>query len=97
MISAYNAAKAPEGPKNLRYVLTHRLRMQGLIVFDWKERIPECIQQLGQWSKEGKLKIREDVRTGGLDAFTDTLNLLYTGGNNGTQLVSPRLFTYSTT
>jgi NADPH-dependent curcumin reductase CurA len=83
MISAYNAAKAPEGPKNLRYVLTHRLRMQGLIVFDWKERIPECIQQLGQWSKEGKLKIREDVRTGGLDAFTDTLNLLYTGGNNG--------------
>ncbi len=83
MISAYNATKAPEGPKNLRYVLTHRLRMQGLIVFDWKERIPEAIQQLGQWHKEGKLVIREDVRTGGLDAFTDTLNLLYTGGNNG--------------
>ena len=36
-----------------------------------------------QWHKEGKLKIREDVREGGLDAFPDVLNLLYTGGNLG--------------
>lgn len=83
LISAYNATKAPDGPKNLRFVLTHRLKMQGLIVFDWKERIPEAIEQLGRWNREGKLRIREDVRTGGLEAFTDTLNLLYTGGNNG--------------
>lgn len=83
LISAYVATKAPEGPKNLRYVLTQRLRMQGLIVLDWIDRVPEAIAQLGQWHREGKLKIREDVRTGGLEAFTDTLNLLYTGGNNG--------------
>ena len=83
LISAYNATKAPEGPKNLRCVLTQRLRMQGLIVFDWADRIPEAISQLGAWNKEGKLKIREDVRTSGLGAFPAVLNELYTGGNFG--------------
>ena len=39
LISAYNATSVPEGPKNLRAVLTQRLRMQGLIVFDWADRI----------------------------------------------------------
>jgi len=83
LISGYNATEAPAGPKNIRAVLTQRLKMQGLIVFDWAARTPEAIAQLGQWHKEGKLKIREDVREGGLDAFPDVLNLLYTGGNFG--------------
>jgi NADPH-dependent curcumin reductase CurA len=83
LISGYNATEAPPGPKNIRAVLTQRLKMQGLIVFDWAARTPEAIAQLGQWHKEGKLKIREDVREGGLDAFPDVLNLLYTGGNFG--------------
>ena len=51
--------------------------------FDYGYRIPEAITALGQWHAEGRLKIREDVREGGLAAFVDTLNLLYTGGNNG--------------
>jgi NADPH-dependent curcumin reductase CurA len=83
LISAYNATQVPEGPKNLRAVLTQRLRMQGLIVFDWAARVPEAITQLGQWHKEGKLKIREDVRQGGLEAYPEVLNLLFTGGNAG--------------
>jgi NADPH-dependent curcumin reductase CurA len=83
LISAYNATSPPEGPKNLRFVLTQRLKVQGLIVFDWADRVPEAIAQLGAWHKEGRLKIREDVREGGLDAFPDVLNLLYTGGNRG--------------
>ena len=83
LISAYNATSMPEGPKNLRCVLTQRLTMRGLIVFDWADRIPEAIQHLADWHVSGQLKIREDVRTGGIDAFPATLNLLYTGGNNG--------------
>jgi NADPH-dependent curcumin reductase CurA len=83
LISAYNATEAPPGPKNLRAVLTQRLRMQGLIVFDWQARIPEAVASLGKWYKEGRLVIREDVREGGLAKFGETLNLLYTGGNQG--------------
>jgi NADPH-dependent curcumin reductase len=83
LISGYNATEVPAGPKNIRAVLTQRLRMQGLIVFDWADRVPEAIAQLGIWHKEGRLKIREDVREGGVDAFPEVLNLLYTGGNFG--------------
>ena len=83
LISAYNATSMPEGPKNLRCVLTQRLTMRGLIVFDWADRIPEAIQHLADWHVSGQLKIRDDVRSGGIDAFPATLNLLYTGGNNG--------------
>ena len=83
LISAYNATEPVPGPKNLRAILTQRLRMQGLIVFDWNARIPEAISQLGAWHKEGKLVIREDVRKGGIDAYPEVLNLLYTGGNDG--------------
>jgi NADPH-dependent curcumin reductase len=83
LISAYNATSMPEGPKNLRTVLTQRLTMRGLIVFDWINRIPEAIAQLGTWHAEGKLKIREDVRSGGIDAYPSVLNELYTGGNFG--------------
>jgi NADPH-dependent curcumin reductase CurA len=83
LISAYNATELPPGPKNIRAVLTQRLKMQGLIVFDWAARVPEAIAQLGQWHKDGKLKLREDVRGGGIDAYPDVLNLLYTGGNFG--------------
>ena len=83
LISGYTATELPPGPKNFRAILTQRLRMRGLIVFDWADRIPEAISQLGDWHAQGKLKIREDIRDGGVDAFPDVVNLLYTGGNNG--------------
>ncbi|MDX2156376.1 MAG: NADP-dependent oxidoreductase [Hyphomicrobiaceae bacterium] len=83
MISAYNATDPATGPRNFRAILTQRLRVQGLIVSDWNSRVPEAIAALAGWHDEGRLKMREDVRTGGLAAFVDTLNLLYTGGNNG--------------
>ena len=83
LITGYNAAAAMPGPKNFRAVLTQRLRVQGLIVSDWADRIPEAIAMLGQWHAEGRLHIREDVRTGGLSRFVETLNLLYSGGNHG--------------
>lgn len=83
LISGYNSAAVAAGPRNFRAVLTQRLKVQGLIVSDWAPRIPQAIAELGQWHAEGRLKIREDVRTGGLSAFVETLNLLYTGGNNG--------------
>lgn len=83
LISGYTATEVPPGPKNIRAVLTQRLRMQGLIVFDWADRIPEAIEQLGNWHAEGRLKIREDLQQGGVDAFPDVVNMLYTGANNG--------------
>jgi NADPH-dependent curcumin reductase CurA len=83
LISGYTATTAQPGPKSFRAVLTQRLELQGLIVSDWASRIPEAVAQLSTWHTSGQLKLREDVREGGISAFVDTLNLLYTGGNNG--------------
>ncbi len=83
LISAYNATEPQPGPKNLRSILVNRLTVRGLIVFDFQDRMAEANEKLGQWHAEGKLKMREDVREGGVDAFPDVLNLLYTGGNFG--------------
>jgi NADPH-dependent curcumin reductase CurA len=83
LISSYNATELPPGPKNIRFVLTMRLRMQGFIVFDFARRYGEAIAALSGWLKEGKLKFVEDVREGGIDAYPDVLNLLYTSGNRG--------------
>ena len=47
LISGYNATEPASGSKNLRAVLVNRLRMQGLIVFDWAARYPEAIAALG--------------------------------------------------
>ncbi|MEZ5844913.1 MAG: NADP-dependent oxidoreductase [Hyphomicrobiaceae bacterium] len=83
MISAMAATSPPDGPRNWRAILTQRLTVRGLIVFDWADRTAEAIDALGRWHAAGRLVIREDVRSGGLEAFADTLNLLYTGGNDG--------------
>jgi len=83
LISAYNATEMPPGMNNIRSVLVNRLKMQGIIVFDFIKEYPQAINDLGKWHAEGKLKLREDIREGGVDAFPDVLNLLFNGGNNG--------------
>lgn len=83
MISAYNATQAPPGPRNFRAVLVNRLTVRGFIVFDFFDRYPEAIQALADWNAKGEIKFRQDVREGGVQAYPDVLNLLFTGGNQG--------------
>ncbi|MEM7427242.1 MAG: NADP-dependent oxidoreductase [Pseudomonadota bacterium] len=83
MISAYNATEMPAGPKNFISILANRLTVRGFIVFDFIQRYPEAIKDLGEWNSAGKLKFRQDVRDGGIDAYPETLNLLFSGQNNG--------------
>jgi NADPH-dependent curcumin reductase CurA len=83
LISAYNAIEPPPAPRNLRFVLTMRLKVQGFIVFDFAQQYKEATSALLGWYRDGRLKLREDVRDGGLDAFPTVLRQLYTGGNFG--------------
>lgn len=83
LISAYNATEPPPAPRNLRFVLTMRLKVQGFIVFDFAQQYKEATSALLGWYRDGRLKLREDVRDGGLDAFPTVLRQLYTGGNFG--------------
>ena len=85
MISDYNATE-PYRVKNLRAVLVNRLKMQGMIVFDWKDRYGEALKALGGYHAGGKLKTRESV-VEGLESAPQGLVSLLKGGNFGKQLV----------
>jgi NADPH-dependent curcumin reductase len=85
LIAEYNATE-PYGYKRLRSVLVNRIRMQGMIVFDWKERYPEAIAGLSEHLAAGRLKYRESV-VEGLDNAPRGLIGLLKGENFGKQLV----------
>jgi NADPH-dependent curcumin reductase CurA len=85
LIAEYNATE-PYGYKMLRSVLVNRIRMQGMIVFDWKDRYGEGIKGLAAYLAEGKLKYRESIVVG-LDNAPQGLIALLKGENFGKQLV----------
>jgi NADPH-dependent curcumin reductase len=84
-ISDYNATE-PYRPRNLRAILVNRLKVQGMIVFDWKERYGEALKALAGYLAAGKLKTRESI-VEGLDNAPRGLIGLLKGENFGKQLV----------
>eukprot|EP00035_Acanthoeca_spectabilis_P027297 m.466058 g.466058 ORF g.466058 m.466058 type:complete len:425 (+) comp24868_c0_seq1:124-1398(+) len=72
-----------QGPSNITNIIIMRLTMRGFICLDHASAIPEAMGELGALMAAGKMNVREDIREGGVDAFIDTVNLLYTGGNTG--------------
>ena len=85
LISDYSAAE-PHGVKSLRAVLVNRIKMQGMIVFDWKDRYGEGMKALGAALAEGRIKYRESVLEGLASAPRGLIGLLK-GENLGKQLV----------
>jgi len=85
LISDYNATE-PYGVKMFRSILVNRLKVQGMIVFDWLERYPEANQALLDLVIGGKLKTRESV-VNGLENAPKGLVGLLKGENFGKQLV----------
>jgi len=85
LISDYNA-KEPYGLTNFRAILVNRIKMQGMIVFDWLERYPEANRDLLELVVGGKLKYRESVVQGIENAPKGLIGLLK-GDNFGKQLV----------
>jgi NADPH-dependent curcumin reductase CurA len=85
LISDYNATE-PYGVKNFRAILVNRIKVQGMIVFDWQARYPEANKALEELLHAGKLKYRESVLEG-IEAAPKGLIGLLKGENFGKQLV----------
>jgi NADPH-dependent curcumin reductase CurA len=85
LISDYNATK-PYELKNIRSVLVNRIRMQGMIVFDWHQRYAEARNELAGLLQQGKLKTRESVAEG-IESAPQAFIGLLKGRNFGKQLV----------
>ncbi len=82
-ISQYNNTTPIKGPANYLSLLVNRARMEGMVVFDYADRYPEAIAELSGHLKSGRMKSREDIVTGGVQAFPSTLLKLFSGENFG--------------
>jgi len=84
-ISGYHAAE-PYGIKNLGTFIPNRVRMQGILVFDWMDRYAEANKALAGYVAQGKLKTRESIVEGIERAPQGFIDLVQ-GRNFGKQLV----------
>jgi hypothetical protein len=85
LVSEYNASE-PYRYARLRSVLVNRIRMQGMIVFDWKDRYGEAVRELIEHFAAGRLRYRESI-VDGIDNAPKGLIALLRGENFGKQLV----------
>jgi NADPH-dependent curcumin reductase CurA len=86
MISMYNAVEPPPGPRNLVYVVGKSLKMQGFIVTDFLDMVPQFFADMGTWIAAGKIKWQETVLDGIANAPQAFLGL-FKGENLGKMLV----------
>ena len=85
LIAEYSSTQ-PYGYRALRSILVNRIRMQGMIVFDWKDRYDEALAGLGARVAAGKLRYKESI-VEGLDNAPRGLIDLLAGRNFGKQVV----------
>jgi len=85
-IALYNATSSPQGPRNIpRMLLTRRARMEGFLVFQFKDRYATGLARLTEWVRDGVLQYKEDVVEGIENAPAAFIGLL--GGANFGKLV----------
>ena len=61
-ISRYNDERPEPGPRNLGFVVTKRLRIQGFIVSDHSDRFPAFLAEVGPWVAVGRAAVPRDHR-----------------------------------
>lgn len=91
LIAWYNLKELPQGPDRspqlLRTILTKRLRVQGLIVYDEARLEPDFRREVGALVREKRILYREDV-VDGLERAPEGLIGLLAGRNFGKLLVA---------
>lgn len=86
MIQRYNDAGAQPLPDNLTNIVAKSLRIQGFIVSDHFDMLPDFIADLGQWMAAGKVKPRNTVKEG-IENMPAAFLGLFSGENTGKMLV----------
>ena len=74
------------GLKNTTFFIVSRLKMQGLVVFDYVRQFPAAWAEMTDWILEGRLKYREDIEDG-LEHAPAAFVGLFNGENFGRKLI----------
>jgi len=85
-IVEYNFSEPEIVPRNLRFFIPKRVRMQGLPVYDFYHRWLKGLARLAEWIKTGALKYKED-KVEGIENMSAVFLKLFQGKNFGKLLV----------
>jgi NADPH-dependent curcumin reductase CurA len=86
LISGYNDAEPPPGPRSFSNLLVQRAKVEGFIILDHLHRIGEAAPELAGWIAEGKLQPLETV-VEGFEQLPTAVNMLFDGANVGKLVV----------
>lgn len=86
MISGYNADTAPSGPNNIFLAVEKRITLQGMLVSDHLDLMPDFLRDMQSWIRAGQVRLRDTV-VDGLDRAPDAFIGLFSGANFGKMLV----------
>lgn len=85
-IAIYNDPSRNIGPRPYWQMIARQVRMEGFLVYRWKDRWPEGRRQMAAWLKEGRLGYEETVYDA-LDSAPRAFIGLFKGENTGKALV----------
>jgi NADPH-dependent curcumin reductase CurA len=85
-IAEYNQQQRQGGSRSLTFLIVHRARMQGFLVYDYAHLHEPALRRLSRWLAEGELRYREDV-VEGLERAPRAFIGLFRGENRGKLLV----------
>ncbi len=85
-IAEYNLPEPELVPRNTRFFIPTRARMQGFLVYDFYHLWPEALKRMSGWILEGRIKYREDW-VNGLENAPAGFVRLFEGENFGKLLV----------
>ena len=84
-ISEYNTA-TPRGIRNTLPFITQRLKMEGLVVYDYGVQFNDARTQMADWVRAGRLSYREEI-IDGLEQAPQAFIGLFSGDSFGRRLV----------
>ena len=85
-ISIYNETEVPQGPRVEHFLIRKSALMQGFIVSNYIDKLPEGMKQLSQWLAEGKLNSTETI-VEGFENIPQAFLDLFEGKNTGKMIV----------
>jgi NADPH-dependent curcumin reductase CurA len=86
LISGYNAAEPPPGPRAFGNLLVQRATLKGFIVLDHFDRLAEAVGEIAGWISEDRLEPLETV-VDGFEQLPTAINMLFDGANTGKLVV----------
>ncbi|WP_428427158.1 NADP-dependent oxidoreductase [Pararhizobium sp.] len=86
MISGYNTGSAPVGPANIFLAVEKRITLQGMLVSDHVDLMPDFLRDMSGWISGGRVKLRDTI-VDGLENAPEAFIGLFEGANVGKMLV----------